>query len=329
MKIIRAKSRILLRTSLLFVSFFILILSYPGAVYAYQPHLKNQQAGDVVLDNVYVEIWPEYDKPSVLVIYHITLSAQVSLPAAVNIRIPAAAGKPSAVAWQSTDKALYDLKYETKPAGEWTEIQFSTPAPDVQIEYYDPGLKKTGAQRNFTFRWPGNYTVQNLSMQVQQPVNATNMKFRPDAGSGRPGALGLIYYSLLVGKVSTGKTFDLAVTYDKPDDSLTNSQQFQAAQPNQPLDSGTTGRVALDQFLPWGAGGLGLLLIAAGSIWYWKTGRITSNKAATGRARHARTRSEKPAPAAEKGDEATFCYQCGKKAAPGDAFCRACGTKLR
>ncbi len=322
MRIVHTKSRTISRLRFLFVLLFAIVLQSPGLAYA-------KQTGGVVLENVSVDIWPEYDKPSVLVIYHITLSDQVSLPADLGFQIPAAAGKPHAVAWQSPDKSTFDLKYETKTVGEWIEIQFSTPAPDVQIEYYDPGLKKTGNQRNFTFGWPGNYTVQNLSLQVQKPANATNMRFEPNIGSGRTGNFGLEYFSYLVGKVNAGTAFKLDMWYDKPDDTLTNSNQFQEAQPNQPLNSGTPGRVALDQFLPWGVGGLGLLLIAAGSFWYWKTGRISSNRNTSGRARHAGKRTEKPVSTAESSGEATFCYQCGKKAAPGDAFCRACGTKLR
>lgn len=324
MKIIHTKSRFVWHPSFLFILLIALILYRPGSVHA---QLQNQQPEDTIFESINVDIWPEYDKPSVLIIYHARLSAQVSLPATINFRIPAAAGKPFALAWQSVDNALYDLKYETKPAGEWTEIQFSTPAPDIQIEYYDPDLRKTGNRREFTYRWPGNYTVQNLSLQVQQPINATNMKFVPGTGSGRTGNLGLVYYSLLVGQVSSGTAFNLDVSYDKPDDMLTNPQQFQAAQPSQPLDGGVSGRVALDQFLPWGLGGLGLLLIAAGLFWYWKTGRISTHRPSLRRARHAR--SEKRVPDTESTSEVTFCHQCGKKAAPGDVFCRACGTRLR
>ncbi len=326
---IQAKIRIILHTVLLFSIFSLLIFWNTIPVSALNPPLKSQQAKDVVLDSVNVEILPEYDRPAVLVIYHITLSAQTSLPADASFRIPAAAGKPFAVAWQAADKALYDLNYNSKPAGDWIELQVSSPSPDVQIEYYDPGLQKTGSQRSFTFRWPGNYAVQNFSVQVQEPVNATDMKITPDAGSGHPGALGLTYYSLLVGKVDAGTTFDLSISYNKPDDTLTNTEKFQEVQPSQPLDSSTTGRISLDPFLPWGAGALGLLLIAAGSFWYWKTGRVSARQAYPGRARHARSREVRTVAAGERSGEATFCHQCGNKAVAGDTFCRVCGTKLR
>jgi hypothetical protein len=299
------------------------IVSLLHASFAYA-----QQMGDPVLKSVVVEIWPEYDKPSALIIYHITLPDQVNLPATMSFRIPAVAGKPHAVAWVTPDKATLDMKYERRTVGEWIEIEFTTPSQEIQIEYYDPGLKKTGSQRDYTYRWPANYTVQALSLQVQKPVNATNLQFKPDLGSARPGSLGLEYYSYLAGKVNAGETFTLTMQYDKADDTLTDTR-YQEVQPQEPLNSGAQGRVSLDQFLPWGVGSLGFLLIAVGILWYWKTGRISSTRTAAGRARHAHSRTAKPVTDTVSSGEATFCYQCGKKASPGDAFCRACGTKLR
>jgi hypothetical protein len=304
-------------------------LTLPGTALAQAASQQLQQSEPISLDSVNVDIWPEYDRPSVLVIMHMKVSPQVKFPADISIRIPASAGKPYAVAWQSPDKALFDLKYETKAAGDWTEIRFNAPSPDIQIEYYDPTIMKTGPRRDFTYHWSEKYPVQNLSLQIQQPVNATNMTFRPDVGSGSTGDSGLTYYSLQVGKVNPETTFDLAMSYNKPDDMLTNPQQFQQAKPNQPVDSGASGRITFDQFLPWGLGGLGLLLITVGFLWYWRTGRIFPGKVTYNRPRHNPARSNRATEPNSGPEEASFCHQCGKKAGPGDVFCRVCGTKLR
>lgn len=294
--------------------------------------LASAQA-EITLESVRVDIWPEYDRPSALVIYNVNLSPGVSLPAAVTLRIPAAAGQPYAVAWQSPDQGLYDLKYEMTAAGDWIEISFSTPATDLRLEYYDPEIQKTGSQRDFVFNWPGDYTVQNLSIMVQQPVTATSMSLRPDAGGGRQASDGMTYHTLVAGQVNAGTTFELAITYEKPDDQLTNPQQFQPAQPVQPVDGATAGRVTLDQTLPWAVGGAGLLLIAGGLFWYWRTYASGKKNFEKGSHRHAHA-SGAPAGAAPTAPQAgagpsAFCHQCGKKASPGDVFCRVCGTKLR
>jgi len=327
MKFIHASVPFSFHLGVLLSLLLILVFILPAPVSATKASWQSQESEQISLQTVGVDIWPEYDRPSVLVIMHVKVSPQVNLPTDMSIRIPASAGKPHAVAWQSPDKALFDLRYETKTAGEWTEILFNTPSPDVQIEYYDPTLQKTSDRREFTYRWSEKYPVENLALQIQQPVNASNMSFRPDIGTGQTGDFGLTYYSLPVGKVNAGTTFDLTMSYDKPDDTLTNPQQFQPAQSNQPVNSSATGRV--DQFLPWGVGALGLLLIAAGSFWYWRTGRVPTTRAESTRPRHSPARSERQVSTSAGAGESSFCQQCGNKAALGDSFCRVCGTKLR
>lgn len=325
------------------------------------PVLASQAAPAITLKSVRVQIWPEYDKPSALVIYNVSLPATVTLPASLTLRIPAAAGKPNAVAWQAADKALYEINYETSAGGDWVQIKFSTPAPDFRIEYYDPSLTRNGAKRSFTFRWPGDYAVDNLTLEIQQPANATGMSFTPSAGPGQVSSTdGLTYYTLPAGKVNAGTTFELSMSYTKPDDTLTSPSQYQPVTPNQPVST-ANGRVSIDQLLPWILGGIGLLLIAAGLFWYYYgPGRGRKGARPQDRPRHARasgstgpTGSPGAAGSSRAGSSSAgsssagssgaaaaaaatparegdiiFCTQCGKRAAPGDVFCRACGARL-
>jgi len=285
------------------------------------PVAPIQAQDEILIENMQVSIWPEYDRPSLLIIYHISLSPQTSLPASLSLRIPADAGRPHAVAMQDP-AGLYNLDYEMSAAGDWIEINFTTPMPDVRLEYYDPQIDTNQPERNFTFRWPGDYDVENLSLQIQQPPTATNMVFKPVLGSGRPGNDGLTYYNYVVGQVDAETTFELVVSYDKPDDQLTSANQFQPVQPQDPVNLATARRITIDQVLPWALGGLSLLLISVGGIWLWRTGRPPQPSQT--RPRHARKEGQ---PAQANG-EAIFCRQCGKKAGQGDLFCRACGTKL-
>ena len=53
---------------------------------------------EVRLAYLQVDLWPEYDRPEMLVILRASLAADVSLPVDVTFRIPAAVGDPNAVA---------------------------------------------------------------------------------------------------------------------------------------------------------------------------------------------------------------------------------------
>lgn len=302
----------------------LLSLGFAAPEQAQAKELAPLQQDSVTLEAVHVDIWPEYDRPSILVIYHVTLSAQTRLPAELTFRIPTSAGRPHAVAMQDVN-GLYTLAYEIEVQGDWTEITFTTPVPDFRIEYYDPKLTIENNHRSYFFHWPGDYTVNNLSLQVQQPMNASYMTFSPALGSGRAAQDGLTYYSYLAGKVNRSTEIELKIEYDKPDNRLTNEDAFQQVQPSQPIDSSTPGRVTFNDALPWVLGGLGILLIGAGFFWYWQTGHA---EAATPRPRHTHARRH-AAPASAENSGSVYCHQCGKRASPGDVFCRTCGTKLR
>ena len=158
---------------------------------------------ELKLSYLEVDLWPEYDSPEILVIYRITLPPTVSLPVDLTFRIPAAAGEPSAVAVKGIsadgDPGLFETPYEHQVDGEWGLVTMTATMPELQLEYYDPGLLKQGAARQYEYQWPGDYEVDSLLIQVQQPRDAFDMSISPASGNGVPGEDGLVYYNKQVG----------------------------------------------------------------------------------------------------------------------------------
>ncbi len=288
------------------------LLWVPGAAFA-QSSLR--------LPDVEVDLWPEFDRPSMLVIYRVTLSAQTTLPVDINLRIPAAAGAPNAVAALQADGTLVNINYQQQASGDWSVLAIKAITPVVQVEYYDPGLTKSGQARHFEYHWPGDYTVDKLTIQVQEPLGATNMQIAPDLGAGAAGADGLVYYQRELGSFSAGQSFSLTIDYQKSNDDL--SSQSLPIEPSGPLASSTSARSAMLSVLPWVLGALGVLLLAGGGFWYWRSGQGIVEVNRSPRSRH------KPAAAPADAGAEVYCHQCGKRASPGDRFCRACGTELR
>ena len=142
---------------------------------------------EIELSYLEVDLWPEYDSPEMLVIYRITLPPTVSLPMDLTFRIPAAVGEPSAVAGRGIsddgEAGLFTIPYEHQVDGEWGLVTLTATMPELQLEYYDPGLHKQGATRQFDFKWPGDYAVEALMIQVQQPRDATDMSISPASGN--------------------------------------------------------------------------------------------------------------------------------------------------
>ena len=271
-----------------------------------------------------VALWPEYDRQgSVLVIYKISLPPSASLPADLTLRIPAAAGEPNAVAVQEADGTLREVNYERQVSGDWASINFTATMPEVQFEYYDPALVKQGTQRDFEFRWPGDYPVDFLTIEVQQPLGASQMRFSPAVDSSETRQDGLVYHIKRVGDLAGGQTFSQQISYQKETDALTAGEQ--QVQPSAPMSASPSTLGSLKAALPWVLGLLGVALLVGGAVWYWQSGK---DKESGKPQRRRRSAASQPQPSTAT-EGYIYCHQCGKRAGAGDRFCRACGTKLR
>jgi len=305
----------------LFIGFMILFCLFGPATSA-------GAASNLTIAQLKVDIWPEFDRPNVLIIYHITLSTSTSLPATMTLHIPSQTGGPYNLAMKDADGLLYNLDYKP-PVMEngLLAITFTTPTPEIQLEYYDTALKRQGNTRSFEYRWSGDYTVQSFIAVVQQPTNATNMQFQPNMGSSSKAADGFNYFTKVVGTVDETSSVFIHLTYSKPDDSLSSTSQ--PVQPVQPVTPKTSGRISFIDALPWAIGALGLVLIGAGLMWYWQSTQKRREPGYNRHDRHKLAPSPRQAGTAASSRTVTYCHQCGRMANPGDVFCRACGARLR
>jgi hypothetical protein len=172
------------------------------------------------LSRLEVALWPEYDKPAVLVLYRAHLRGDVKLPTVVPLAIPAAAGEPHAVAKHGGDGGLYVAPYTRTVKGDWATVAVQTDALDLQLEYYMP-LATTAARRHFTYTWPGGIPVGELIIEVQKPATATEMTLKPPPAESAVQADGLSYFRARLGAQGARGGASVDVTYTKPDAQLT------------------------------------------------------------------------------------------------------------
>lgn len=288
-----------------------------------------QEQQQVRLRTLEVALWPEYDQPEMLVIYRVELDPNVNLPVDLRFRIPARVGMPHAVAAGQSNDSLFTVAAERQVDGDWAYISFTSAMPIVRLEYYDPAINLDDPNRQYEFVWAGDYAVEELVLQVQQPCDTSEMTISPSLGSGVIGSNGLVYFSNSFGSLSQGQEFDLTINYTKTSDCLTISTLDVGSE----LPADTPGRVRLTNVLPYILGLLGVMLIVGGVVWYWQSGRQQPNQPV--RARRGRRSASQVAnsdvddfqPQGSAGQ--IYCHNCGKRANASDKFCRSCGTRLR
>ena len=278
----------------------------------------TQAQSAMLLSSVSVEIWPEYDQPAVLVIYHISLSTETTLPAILNLRVPAQA-EVFAVAISDPVNGLLNADYDRTVQGSWATLLITANSPEVQVEYYD-ALVKEGTNRHVIYEWAGDYAVKAFSVTLQQPVSATGLGTNPILANSYSGQDGFAYYQSAIQPLATGESYTLTVDYQKETDTLSTTGL--PVQPTQSLNANTPGRVTMNSILPWVLAGIGGALIVVGIVggyYMWKSG---TRRSSSSHKRHARSQQ-----AGETGE--VYCIQCGKRAQTGDVFCRTCGMRIR
>jgi len=184
----------------------------------------SQAQGELRLASLRVGLWPEYDQPALLVIYWGELSPETAYPATVRLRMPARVAEPHVVAAQiGADQAIDEVSYESAVEGDWRVITFQTSGPQFQFEYYDE-LAREGARRTAEFTWPGDYAVESLSIELQQPPDAENLSTQPSLPTMQTNpADGLVYHGGGFGAQQAGQAFTLRLAYSRSSDALTSA----------------------------------------------------------------------------------------------------------
>lgn len=283
---------------------------------------KAQSA--VSFSSVDVSVWPEYDTPAVLVIYKIAFAPETSFPAEITLRLPATVQKPNAVAVGKTPETVSDkgVEYKFVPGAEFATLLIKAADPYIQMEYYDPGLEKTGDQRQYIYEWLGDFSVDSFRLELREPLRSSNLSVKPALTNTELDADGFQFSEWKMANLKTGQKLSFTISYQRNTDSPSTS--FLQVQPSYPLDQNVPGQSTLISYLPWGLGGLGVVLLLVAGWVYFASGR-TGRAVSRSRKRHASAANEEPG----EDEEQVHCAQCGKRTQPGDRFCRACGARIR
>ena len=268
------------------------------------------QAPVTALENLTVFLWPDYDRPSVLVMLTGTLGANAPLPAVVTVPFPADAQLNAVARIDFRERMIDDIAYTTG-AGTLT---LTTPDPRFHVEFYLPYRIEDG-EHVFSFTWLADLSVARLEAAVQQPTAAASLLTEPAASQVVQGQDGLTYHRLPTQAVPGGRPFSLKIRYPMA------STRLSAERPGGEAGAATAPSPSAAESAPTTPPGWPTLLAVVGvgivsAVVAWQL---------------ARRRSEPAAPSAAEGEEPAarrYCHACGRPVAQEDRFCSECGADL-
>lgn len=274
--------------------------------------------GGTKLDSMHIELWSEFDQPSMLVINEFVVSQDTPLPAAITMRFPKDTNLV-AVAVESNGE-LFNQKF-TGPVeqGNWQTITLNVETYEPhRVEYYQP-LTRDRNKREFKYQWFGDYYVKEFTVLVLVPADSTELITSPVLQEAVPAMSGLAVSGMVTkNELKMGSSFQFTLEYQRNSEALMKPDESNQVQPVEPVGEDTPGRVSIAN-LPWIIGGFGLALILIALFAYWRTTRAGESRPRIRRRRQAEG----------DGDVQAYCHECGARANAGDRFCRTCGSRLR
>jgi hypothetical protein len=268
-----------------------------------------------------IALWPEFDQPELLVIYRGLLAADTPLPVAVEFRIPASAGQPTAVAYVDEGGQRLNQQYTTRLEGDWLVVSFELSTLGFQIEYYAALAVDAAGQREFAYTYTADYPTSALNLNVQVPLGAQAFALDPVADRITQEADGLTYHLVSAGSLAQGESRSWTITYEKTGSALTIESlaptEVPAEAPAAPAEAADGSNIVIFIIAF-------VALIAVGSAAFW-LGRQTQPASEPLHQTSGRSKRRGSEPLAEE----IFCHQCGARLRYDSEFCHKCGTAVR
>jgi len=170
-----------------------------------------------------VAIWPEYDDPSLLVIYDGKFDNASNYPLKTSFLVPKGAVISDACSLSFEGQHFCQL-YKTVNRGSYDEVSMLLPYPNFYLSFHTPQFDVETAQRGFDYRIKANHAIRNMEVDIQQPLRSTAFNILPAknaAMSGDDGTItqvkGFNHFSYTLDDISEGQESVFKINYVKSD----------------------------------------------------------------------------------------------------------------
>lgn len=296
---------------------------WPVAAQESLPLEGEPAASELRIQQLRIQVMPEFDDPRVLVIAQGRLIAPDSaFPLAVTFRLPQGAQINQMAAMDMMTAGTRSQPFEVQPDPDderWSLVTYTLDNAHFFYEYYYNPLSGE-PNRRFSFTLNNVLPIADLLLEVQQPLAAEDFALDPaPTGTRLDEAFGFTYHQFQAGNLSAGEGLEVAVSYTKTDPAPSLSAEqvmagMQVASSASEMPSPKVASGQMDSSVPvWMFVLLGSATLAGVVLVIWYRARMDSALLA---------------PALEA-SRRQFCFRCGTPLKGAARFCHSCGASVR
>ena len=191
-----------------------------GMIFAFSfslfPVAHAMAQGDLSIGRMRVSVWPEHDDPGVLVIYDGRFIDNSQFPTKTSFFIPKGA-VISDVCSLSPEGQHYCQLYEVlEGEGDWDRVLMSLPFSNFYLSLHTEALDLTSENRAVEFSVLANHPIENIEMDIQQPLRSSAFKIDPADGD-QSEKKGFNHFKYEMEDVSKAEELLFKISYVKAD----------------------------------------------------------------------------------------------------------------
>lgn len=231
---------------------------------------------DLSIGRMKVAIMPEYDDPSVLVVYDGKFEEVSSYPIKTSFLIPKGSVISDACSLSHEGQHFCQL-YRTVNRGAHDEVSLLLPYPNFYLSFHTPRLDIEKEKKELNYLIKANHPIKTLEIDIQQPLRSTEFKILPPGGAAhleKGDAISVIkgfnHFTYKLEGVAKGQESTFNIAYLKSDPNPSVDIKYTAMRTPQTQSAPYEGQRNIKAII-YVLFGTGVLCIAAVAAWFFRS----------------------------------------------------------
>ncbi|HDH08137.1 MAG TPA: hypothetical protein ENG96_01500 [Gammaproteobacteria bacterium] len=241
----------------------------------------DEEAEGLSIGRMRVAIWPEYDDPSLLVIYDGKFDEGLRFPIKTSFLVPKGAIISDACSLSHEGQHFCQL-YKIFDKGAYDEVRLLLPYPNFYLSFHTPAFSEIDRNREFIYQIKANHPIKFMEVDIQQPLRSSAFNITPADNTSLPHAepviskvKGFNHFSYKLENIERGKEVTFTINYIKDDQKPSIDIKYSRMEGPKVWESPYKAQENVKAFvyLLAGTGIFGILAVAGGFIWLRKRRR--------------------------------------------------------